>query len=597
MNSNAIKLSYSIELSAMNSEMCVIRQGFKLLPKLLIGLLSILLLSACGGGDAERPKPDKVLVNAGQNIEVNEQVSVVLDGVANSVAGGIVYSWSANPSLTFEQADAATAAASLLTPAVTAITDYSLTLTATDINGTVGTDSIQMRVNPINISPVAVILAPKLDMYELETYPILSAISLDGNTSSDTDPQTTSASISAYLWQQVAGPDVLSGNILTASTLAFNTPVLTQTEQIIIRLQVTDQEGATATADKTLTLLGESLTIPDLSIGPAQTVFAGELFALSGLASSNASGAEPFSAIWSSNSSLAPIIGDPNSMKTFSIAPLVSQQTEIVYQLMVTDNYGNSQNKTQTMIVQAQALTRLNDTGMSLNANNIENLAVYQGEFAGQDAHNGFDRMAASGTSDKAGRGELGFDFTRLNQNGDEIDQATSDWQCVRDNITGLIWENKTDIVDNIHDAQQLYTWYSQTDNGGFPGEVSANSMACNLDSGNCNTEVFIASVNAQGLCGFFDWRLPTHTELLSLVHFGKAQAPLIESEYFVNMGLNDLAPVSSEFLWYWTVQPNVDGVSDAGAQNAWAIDFNSGIDNFINKSTQARVKLVRAGR
>jgi hypothetical protein len=597
MGASTMKLSYSIELSAMNSEIRVIRQYPKLLLKLVFGLLSILVLSACGGGKAERPKPAKVLVNAGQNMEVNEQVLVALDGVATSTAGDIVYAWSANPSLNIEQADSKVGAASILTPIITMVANYSLTLTATDSEGTVGTDTIQLRVNPINSPPVAIILAPRVNLYAIETYPILFDITLDGSTSSDVDPQSIDASISAYLWQQIAGPDVLSGNILTASTLTFRSPVSTQTEQIIIRLQVTDQEGGIATVDKALTLLSDFLTIPELSIGPAQTVSSGELFALGGVASSRASGALPFSVIWSSDSSLAPIIGDPNSMKTYSIAPLVSEVTEISYQLMVTDNFGNQQIKMQTMTVLPQVLTRLNDTGVSLNASNIENLAAYQGEFAGQDAHNGYDRMATSGTSDKSGRGEFGFDLTRINQNGDEIDQATSDWHCVRDNVTGLIWENKTNIADDIHEAQQLYTWYSRSNNGGFVGNFNAGSMDCNLASGDCNTNAFVAAVNAQGLCGFFDWRMPTHNELLSLVHFGKDQGPLIEGEYFLNMGLFNSASTPSDVLWYWTAQPNVDGINDTGAQNAWAINFNSGVDNFINKSTLARVKLVRAGR
>jgi len=561
----------------------------------LLVLSAIFALTACGGGDAERPTTPKVLVNAGQNIETNEQITVSVDGIATSTAGGITYAWTSTPALTFTLTDptAAIAEATLTAPIVTQVTEYMLTLTATDSNGTTGVDSITMRVNPVNIAPVAAILAPRVELYAIDTYPILTSVTLDGTGSTDADPQSSNVPIAAYNWQQVAGPDVLAGRILTTSTLNFSTPVLQQSADITIRLQVTDQEGATASIDKTLSLLSESETIPELSIGPMQTVFSGELLSLGGEVSSVARGAEPFSVLWTSDSSLVPVIGDANALNTFSIAPLVSEQTEIVYQLLIMDNYGNQRSKTQTMLVQPQTLTRLNDTGVSLNANNNANLAAYQGEFAGQDAHNGYDRMATSGFSDKAGRGEQGFDFTRLNQNGDEIDQDTADWRCVRDNITGLIWENKTGITGDLHDAEQLFTWYSFGDNGGFEGDPNAGSTACNLASEECNTQAYVDTVNAQGLCGFFDWRLPSHNELLSLVHFGKLQPPLIESEYFPDMGITQ----PNTFLWYWTFVPNVDGVSERGAQNAWAIDFNSGVDNFINKSTQARVKLVRAGR
>lgn len=561
--------------------------------KYLLVLIATFVLVACGGGDAPRPKTPQVLVNAGQNLEVNEQVTIVVDGVATSTAGGITYAWISSPALSFTQDDFSAAASSVTTPQLSQSTEYTLTLIATDSNGTQGSDSITLRVNPVNINPVAAIVAPDLELYEADQYPILSDITLDGSSSSDADPQNSEAPISAYLWQQIAGTDVLSGQILTASSLIFRTPVLQQAEDIVIRLTVTDQEGATASVDKTLRLLSEAETIPELTIGPAQTVFSGELFSLSGEASSAARGAEPFSVVWSSDSLLAPIIDDANSMKTYSIAPLVAEQTEIVYQILITDSYGNQRNKTQTMIVQAQTQTTLNDTGVSLNASNTDNFSGYQGEFAGQDAQYGYDRMATSGLSDKAGRGDQGFDFTRLNQNGDEIDQDTTDWRCVRDNITGLIWENKTDSPGTLHDVEQLFTWYAEGDNGGFAGDLNAGSTSCDLASGNCNTQAFVDAVNAQGLCGFFDWRLPSHDELLSLVHFGKQQGPLIESEYFPNIGISTADP----YLWYWTYMPNVDGVSDTGAQNAWAIDFNSGVDNFINKSTEARVKLVRAGR
>jgi chitinase len=562
--------------------------------KFLFLSIAICAVTGCGN-DAVQPQTPTVLVNAGQNIEVNEQVTVNIDGIATSTAGGITYAWSSTPTLTFEQADASAevAASTVIAPSVTQITDYVLTLTATDSNGTTGIDSITMSVNPLNAIPTAVILASSIDLYEIDSYPISTNVTLDGSLSSDSDPQTSNAPISAYLWQQIAGPDVLAGEIVTSANLIFQTPILAQPANITIRLQVTDQEGAISSVDKTLRLLSESETIPHLSIGPVQTVFSGELLSLSGQASSTASDAEPFSVLWSSDSLLAPIIGNVNSIKTFSIAPLVYQQTEIIYQLSITDNYGNQRTEMQTMLVEPQTQTTLNDTGVSLNASNIDNFVAYQGEFAGQDAHSGYDRMASSGFSDKAGRGELGFDFTRLNQNGDEVDQNTIDWSCVRDNITGLIWENKTDVTADLHSVDQIFTWYSLAKSGGFAGDLNMGSSACNLSSGNCNTQAFVDAVNAQGLCGFFDWRLPSHSELLSLVHFGKLQPPLIESEYFPDIGTT--SPGSP--LWYWTFMPNVDGVNESGSQSAWAIDFESGVDNFINKSTQARIKLVRAGR
>ncbi len=562
---------------------------------LILVTFVVFAVSACGGGDADRPEPTTVLVNAGPDIVANEQSTVSLLGDAResgNAAATLTYTWSAAPTLTITQEDVASSSATLTTPVTTEVSEYVLTLTVSNESGVQGSDSITLSVNPVNISPIANIVVSQNETYETDTFPINSDVVFDASQSSDADPQTDDAEISEYLWQQTAGPDLLSGKIVTASSLTVRTPILASNETATIVLNVTDQEGAISQQEKSILLLSESQTIPELSIVGQQTHTSGDYIALSGSASSEARGAAPYSVIWSSDSSLAPLIADFNSFNTYSVAPLVSQETEVIYQFQVTDSYGNQQIETQTMRVKPPVQSKLNDTGVTVNATNIELSDAYQGEFAGQDAHLGRDRMEQSGLLDKAGRGDVGFDFTRLNQNGDEIDQETTNWRCVRDNTTGLIWENKNSDPTDLHYQDNLFTWFIAADNGGFAGFQNLNSLSCNLTSGTCNTQAYIDQVNAQGLCGFFDWRLPSHTELLSLVHFGKSQGPLVDSEYFPDMGSISLDP-----LWYWTSLPNVDGVSEIGSQSAWAIDVNSGVDNFILKSSEVRIKLVRAGR
>ncbi len=45
------------------------------------------------------------------------------------------------------------------------------------------------------------------------------------------------------------------------------------------------------------------------------------------------------------------------------------------------------------------------------------------------------------------------------------------------------------------------------------------------------------------------------------------------------------------------TLDASADGLSDFGAQNAWPLAVNSSNDNFLIKSTGAKIRLVRAGR
>ena len=86
---------------------------------------------------------------------------------------------------------------------------------------------------------------------------------------------------------------------------------------------------------------------------------------------------------------------------------------------------------------------------------------------------------------------------------------------------------------------------------------------------------------------------MPTYEEMMSLIHFGLASGVRVDDDYFPNSGTVD----GDGRLWYWTRIPSADGVAEDAAQNAWALDFASGLDNFLNKATPGSVRLVRAGR
>jgi hypothetical protein len=233
----------------------------------------------------------------------------------------------------------------------------------------------------------------------------------------------------------------------------------------------------------------------------------------------------------------------------------------------------------------------LNDTGVILQATDSQVSSGYQGDYPGQDGQRGQDIMHANGLSEKAGRGVQGFDFTRLDDIGDQVDDETLSWSCVRDNVTGLIWGAKTDaLTTTLHSNSHSYSWYQSDQEGDFDGDLNGVDTSCSIT--NCNTQDYIIEVNSQGLCNFRDWRLPTHNELLSILHLGQITAPMIDADYFPNTTDSLNTPV-----WYWTLNSSADGFANEQAQNAWAIDFTSGNDNFLNKSTAGKVRLVRAGR
>lgn len=312
---------------------------------------------------------------------------------------------------------------------------------------------------------------------------------------------------------------------------------------------------------------------------------------LSALPSSLAPDAKPFSAQWSQNNTA--IIRDPSAFETVATSPLVSENTTVAYQITATDSFRNTASTQVNALVFSPITRRINDTGMTLFANAATLSEQHQNQYPGQDASYGGDRQIASGQIIKVGEGQQGFDFTRLDNNGDAIENPSFSFACARDNVTGLVWQVKENLnSQSLNYVDQSFTWFSDTNNGNFAGALNESASTCNVQTQICNTQAYVDAMNSQGLCGFFDWRLPNSNELQSIIHYGKATPPMVDSTFFPFLGVSNAQP-----LWYWTNQTSADGVSDDIARNAWAYDMNSGNDGFLPKTTRQRVLLVRAGR
>jgi len=197
---------------------------------------------------------------------------------------------------------------------------------------------------------------------------------------------------------------------------------------------------------------------------------------------------------------------------------------------------------------------------------------------AGQDCH--YDRDAAARQLPKidgSANPKEGFDFTALDARGQPTTPSAgaTPHSCVRDNLTGLVWEVKTND-GGLRDQDHTYSWYDSVHNyGGNPG--LANGGLC-FQRGRCDTEKYVADVNATALCGYRDWRMPTVKELGGIVHPG-CVAPAIDLTYFPN--------TSSSHFWSASV---VAGSSNA----AWSVNFSYGSAYRGDRRFSGRVRLVR---
>ncbi|MEI6415206.1 MAG: DUF1566 domain-containing protein, partial [Pseudomonadota bacterium] len=202
-----------------------------------------------------------------------------------------------------------------------------------------------------------------------------------------------------------------------------------------------------------------------------------------------------------------------------------------------------------------------------------------------QDGRYGRDAQFQTGQLVKIGGGAAGFDFTPLDNGGNPIaivnDLPASPPDCIRDNVTGLVWEVKT-WDSELRDKDWAYTWYNPNAraNGGDPGNPGSATCGGTLSGNQCNTSAYVNAVNTGGLCGIRDWRLPTSKELQGIV-LADAHSPAIDTHYFPNTRSGA----------YWSATP--DPFDASLASMAWSICFDRGLSMVNPKTDLNGIRLV----
>ena len=193
--------------------------------------------------------------------------------------------------------------------------------------------------------------------------------------------------------------------------------------------------------------------------------------------------------------------------------------------MTVYDSGGDSE--TVSVSVGATVFGRIPDTGQTTCYNNSEKITCPQpGQaFFGQDASYTINPSS----------------YTKLDVNGNALPDSATSWSMVRDNVTGLIWEVKTDD-GSIHDRDNRYTWQEAQD-------------------------VFAQSLNSSRFGGFSDWRVPSMKELTYLVDYGTYN-PAVNTDFFHYTGSSSL---------YWSSTAYADDTS-----YTWSIFFDYGYDYYF---------------
>jgi hypothetical protein len=156
-----------------------------------------------------------------------------------------------------------------------------------------------------------------------------------------------------------------------------------------------------------------------------------------------------------------------------------------------------------------------------------------------------------------------GDDFTKISASGTVLLSSASEWACVRDNITGHVWEVKSD--SGLHSIHNQYRW------GGVGAEQFGTEF---YDDWN------VLVNGSQGLCGYGDWRVPNRAELIAASNDGQ-RAVVLMTQYF---------DYDSSYFWSSSAAQAYSGF-------AWNVGFGIANSNGHPRGTGKPVRLVRGGQ
>ncbi|MDY6919694.1 MAG: DUF1566 domain-containing protein [Pseudomonadota bacterium] len=174
----------------------------------------------------------------------------------------------------------------------------------------------------------------------------------------------------------------------------------------------------------------------------------------------------------------------------------------------------------------------------------------------------------------------VGGQYVKLDGRGQPMGPREGPWACVRDTSSGLTWAVKSDD-ERRHHYSSTYRWSGDgTQDQGFSHLRGGPQGSCgDAAEGGCTTADYIRLTNREGLCGFQDWRLPSLTELRTLLaHYRPEPEPQVCQCFFPRTRRGG----------YWSAD------WDPATGQARALNFASGEARAYPLASYFYVRLVR---
>lgn len=275
------------------------------------------------------------IADAGSDQNTIENSEVNLDASNSTDPDGslVSYSWTQLTTPTLSLNNDNTATPNFIAPELNENKIFTFQVEVTDDEGASTLDTVNIKV--IDISPNIPPLAYAGDDLSIVENTFVTLI---GSLSSDLD-----GSIVAYSWTQLTTPAVTLNNANTANP-DFIAPELNENQIFTFQLEVTDNEGASATDTIDVQIIDITPAPPNIppvaNAGDNQSIVENSLLTLDGSLSSDSDG-NIITYTWSQVSGTTVSLNNSDSMNASFTSPDIDSDETLIFSLTVEDDSGS----------------------------------------------------------------------------------------------------------------------------------------------------------------------------------------------------------------------------------------------------------------